>query len=94
MIYVIAYFENGYCGCDQTDFFEFDDDITTSEINDQMYDAMCGYAESYSHVAFGWDEPYTEEEWNDYVENQCMVNWEIVDEDVYRATMREYGFGG
>lgn len=92
MIYVIAYFENGYCGCDQTDFYEFNDDITTSEINDQMYDAMCTYAESYSHVAFGWDEPYTDEEWNDYIENQCCVNWEIVDKERWDAERAENGF--
>lgn len=92
MIYVIAYFENGYCGCDETDFFEFDDDITTSEIDDQMYDAMCGYAESYSHVAFGWDEPYTDEEWEDYLTNQCCVNWEIVDKERWDAEQVENGF--
>lgn len=92
MIYVIAYFENGYCGCDQTDFFEFDDDITTSEIDDQMYDAMCGYAESYSHVAFGWNEPYTDEEWEDYIVNQCCVNWEIVDKERWDAERVENGF--
>ena len=91
MIYVIAYFENGYCGCDQTDFYTFDDDTIESEINDLMYDAMCAYAESYSHVAFGWVEPYTEEEWEDYLENQCMVNWEIVSKERWDAEREECG---
>ena len=91
MIYVIAYFENGYCGCDQTDFYTFVDDTTTSEINDQMYDAMCAYAESYSHVAFGWDEPYTDEEWDDYLENQCSVNWEVVSKERWDEERKEWG---
>lgn len=92
MIYVIAYFENGYCGCDQTDFFEYDDDITTSEIQEDMYEQMCQYGESYSHVAFGWDESYTEEEYEDYIENQCSVNWEIVDKERWDAEREECGF--
>lgn len=91
MIYIIVHFENGYCGCDQTDFFEFDDDTSTSEIGDLMYDAMCSYADSYSHVAFGWDEPYTDEEWEDYIENQCSVNWEIVSKADWYAAREENG---
>lgn len=91
MIYVVAYYENGYCGCDTTDFFTFDDNTTTSEIADYIWDTRRDYADAYAHVHFGWDESYTDEEWEEWVEEYCMVTWDIVSEEDYKAAMKEAG---
>lgn len=91
MLYVIAYFENGYCGCDETDFYTFDDDTTTEEIDDAIYDAFANYAESYAHVAFGWNEEYTDEEYADYLNNSACFNWEIVSKEYWDKMREEYG---
>lgn len=58
-------FSNGYCGCDTEEEFEGTYDEAVDFANDYLPD----YAESMSHAAFGWDEEYTEEEYEDYLED-------------------------
>lgn len=61
--YIIT-FSNGYCGCDQEEEFEGTYEEATDYANEMLRD----YAENMSHAAFGWDEEYTEEEFEDYLE--------------------------
>lgn len=58
-------FSNGYCSCDIEEEFEG----TYEEAKDWADEYLSGYAEGYAYVAFGWDEEYTEEEYDDYLEN-------------------------
>lgn len=58
-------FSNGYCGCDtEEEFFG-----TYDEAVEYANETLPEYAESYAHCAFGWDEEYTEEEYDDYLED-------------------------
>ena len=59
----IITFENGYCGCNIEEEFEG----TYEEAVDFAKEYLPDYAEQYAHVAFGWDEEYTEEEYEDYI---------------------------
>lgn len=60
-------FSNGYCGCDETEEFTgtYDDAV------DLATDYLGSYAETYAHAAFGWDAEYTDEEYEEYLENCC-----------------------
>ena len=61
----IITFSNGYCGCDQEEEFEG----TYEKAVDFANEYLPEFAETYAHVAFGWDEEYTEEEYEEYLEN-------------------------
>ena len=58
-------FSNGYCGCDtEEEFFG-----TYDEAVEFADETLPEYAYSYAHCAFGWDEEYTEEEYDDYLDD-------------------------
>ena len=61
----IITFSNGYCGCDIEEEFVGTYEEAESWAKDSLYD----YAESYAHCAFGWGEEYTEEEYDEYLED-------------------------
>lgn len=69
-------FENGYCGCDIEEEFEG----TYEEAVNFADDYLDNYAEQYAYVAFGWEEEYTEEEYEQYREN-CGYNIKESEED-------------
>lgn len=58
-------FSNRYCGCDIEEEFVG----TYDEVVEFANDYLPEYAESYAYVAFGWDEEYTEEEFDKYFED-------------------------
>ena len=58
-------FSNGYCGCDQEEEFEGTYEDAVKWANEYLPE----YGESMIHAAFGWDEEYTEEEYDEYIEN-------------------------
>ena len=61
----IITFSNGYCGCDIEEEFEGTYDEAVEWANEYLPD----YAETYAYVAFGWDNEYTEEEFDEYIED-------------------------
>lgn len=84
MIIILAICGNGYCGCESEDVFFYEDDCTAeTDINEDVYQWACDNAESYSYVHFGWGEDYTDEEWDDYMENYVDFSW-------HEATYEEY----
>lgn len=58
----IITFSNGYCGCDIEEEFIG----TYEEAVKFANEYLPGYAEDYTHIAFGWDEEYTEEDYEAY----------------------------
>ena len=59
----IITFSNGYCGCDIEEEFVGTYDEAVEFANEYLPE----YAENYVYVAFGWDNDYTEEEFDDYL---------------------------
>lgn len=59
----IITFSNGYCGCDTEEEFVG----TYEEATDFANEYLPEFAETYAHAAFGWDEEYTEEEFEEYL---------------------------
>ena len=72
----IITFENGYCGCDQEEEFEGAYEEAVEWANEDLLD----YAESMAHAAFGWDEEYDEDEFEEYCEN-CGYDIEESEEE-------------
>lgn len=70
-------FSNGYCGCDIEEEFEGTYDGAVDFANEYLPD----YAEQYAHAAFGWDEEYNEDEFEEYCENCSYEIEEKKDED-------------
>lgn len=59
--YIIT-FENGYCGCEIVEEFEG----TYEEAQNFAEEYLDDYAEQYAYIAFGWDEEYDDEEYEQY----------------------------
>ena len=74
---------NGYCGCDQEEVFFFSDNFALREIDTEVYSWSVENAESYAYVHFGWDEPYTDEDYEDYLENYVTYSWDEITYDEY-----------
>lgn len=69
-------FSNGYCGCDVEEEFVGTYDEAVEFANERLPE----YAEDYTHIAFGWNEEYTEEEYEDYLED-CSYDIEESEEE-------------
>ena len=83
MIIVLANCGNGYCGCNAEEVFFYEEGTSDYEINADVYDWAVDNADSFAHVHFGWDEPYTDEDYEDYIENYVTYDWHV-------ATYEEY----
>lgn len=69
-------FENGYCGCNMEEII----DGTYEEAQDWAEESLIDYAETWTHIAFGWGEEFTEEEFDSYFEN-CYYNITLYQEE-------------
>lgn len=85
MVYILYMGGNGYCGCDWEEVREYDS-FNEDEFNETLYQLSCDYAESYEHVATGWDGSFeTEEDRDDYY--NCAVengNWREISREEYQ----------
>ena len=88
---VIAHCGNGYAGCDTEDLFVFDDDISDGIINDELWAWTCEHGESYAYVHFGWEEEYSEEEYDEYIEN-LYYDWKVVSYEEAVEWCENYGY--
>jgi hypothetical protein len=70
-------FYNGYCGCDIEEKFEG----TRKEAEAWADEHLPEYAEDYTHIAFGWNEEYTEEEYEEYLEDCSYDITPLKDDD-------------
>lgn len=83
MVIVLASCGNGYCGCESEDVFFFDENTPNGDINDVVYQWAVENAESFAYMHFGWDKEYSDEGWEDYIENHLEF-------DYHSATYEEY----
>ena len=83
MMIILAHCGNGYCGCDSEEVFFYEDGTSDKVINEDVCDWARDNAESYAYVHFGWGEEYSDEDYEDYLEN-------FVDFDWHDATYEEY----
>lgn len=75
-MYFKGTYSNGCCGCDSTEYFKANN---IEEVLTYMDEGLWDYAESYAHVHFGWNNEYTEEDFEDYYESCDHTVEEITD---------------
>lgn len=80
---ILATCGNGYCGCDAEEVFFHEEGFTEREIDSEVYAWARENAESFAYVHFGWDEEYSEEDYEDYLENWVTFDWRIVTYEEY-----------
>lgn len=88
---VLARCGNGYCGCDSEEAFFFNDSMDEVEINEEMLSWAQENAESFAYVHFGWGESYTDEEYEDYLENYVEFTWNIASYEEYVEWCENWG---
>lgn len=89
---ILAKCGNGYAGCDHEEAFFFEEGCwSDNQINNEIHAWACESAETYAYVHFGWDEPYTDEEYEDYLENYVSYDWEEVSYEQYLEWCENWG---
>ena len=76
-MYIKITCSNGYCGCDETDFFEVTD---TTEINKLCTECLDNYSFLEPDVRF--IDMDNDEEWEEYEDGLC-VEWEEISKEEY-----------
>lgn len=89
---ILAHCGNGYCGCDAEDLFIFSNLTDDKIITDEIYAWACEHAESYAYVHFGWDEEYTEEDYDEYLEEYMTFNWKDISYEGAVEWCENYGY--
>jgi hypothetical protein len=76
------HFHNGYCGCDQEEVMFYENDTPAREIDQDCQQWGLENADSYAYVHFGWDEEYTDEEYENYLYD-CDFGWHPITWEEY-----------
>ena len=91
MMIIMAHCGNGYSGCDSEEVFFYKDGTAEAVINEDVWSWACDNAESYAYVHFGWDEPYTDEDYDDYIANYVDFDWHDVTYEEYVEWCENWG---
>lgn len=91
-IIVLANCGNGYCGCDSEEVFIYEAGVSEKEISEDVNDWAVENAESFAHVHFGWGEEYSDEEYEEYIENHVDMDWYIADYEEYVEWCESWGY--
>lgn len=91
-VIVLANCGNGYCGCDSEEVFIYEAGVSEKDINEDVHDWAVENAESYAHVHFGWDGEYSDEEYEEYIENHVDMDWHIADYEEYVEWCENWGY--
>lgn len=92
MMIVLAHCGNGYCGCDSEEVFFFEDGTAEAIINETVCDWARDNAESYAYVHFGWGEEYSDEDYEDYLENYVDFDWHDATYEEYVEWCENWGY--
>ena len=92
MMIVLAHCGNGYCGCDSEEIFFFEDGTAEAIINETVCDWARDNAESYAYVHFGWGEEYSDEDYEDYLENYVDFDWHDATYEEYVEWCENWGY--
>ena len=92
MMIVLAHCGNGYCGCDSEEVFFFEDGTAEAIIYETVCDWARDNAESYAYVHFGWGEEYSDEDYEDYLENYVDFDWHDATYEEYVEWCENWGY--
>ena len=92
MFAVIAYCGNGYCGCDSEEVFFYEEGTSDREIDEDVDTWARENGESFAYVHFGWEEEYSDEDYEEYMENNVTFNWDRVTREKYVEWCENWGY--
>lgn len=82
-------YDNGYYTGDEYEYVEFDDDVTKTMLNNYGADTLYMYAESYEHLALGWNNDDIDEDERDAYYENCDFFYEEVTKEEYMENCEE-----
>ena len=88
--YVKATFSNGYCGCDEEEYYEYKDTMSDKDIDQDLYEEMTHNYGFYEPDSRFIEECDDEEEYQEEVEAyqaDCSYDWEYISEEEYNEAM-------
>ena len=92
MMIILAKCGNGYTGCDSEEVFFYEDGTSEKIINEDVWNWACENAESFAHVHFGWDEEYTDEEYDEYINEYVDFEWHDATYEEYLDWCENWGY--
>ena len=90
--YILFSGGNGYCGCDFEDVLFYPNDTDENQIDADGWAMAEDNATTYSHYHFGWGEEYTDEEWQDFLDNYVEYSWQEITRAEYIAWCEEWNY--
>ena len=90
--YILFEGGNGYCGCDFEDVMFYPDYIHEDTIDIDGWGMAEDNAQSYAHYHFGWGEDYTDEEWDEYLDNYVEYSWREITREEYIAWCKNWNY--
>ena len=79
---------NGFVGCDYEEYREYDDDTPEFVIENDSLEICEENAESYAYQRFGWDEDYSDEDYDEYLED-CYCDWTYISKEEFIESSQE-----
>jgi hypothetical protein len=89
---ILATCGNGYCGCDDEEVFIFEEEVEASVIDEEVLAWAENNAESFAHVHFGWDEEYTDEEYEEYMSEYLTYDWQEASYEDFVKWCENWGY--
>ena len=88
----MKYMATYYCGYSGTDDRHFFIANSENDVAEQMDEGLYDYAENWTHIAFGWDTHYTDEEFEDFLQN-CGYDIQELSGEELEEVIEDYGIG-
>lgn len=82
----MATYKCNFCGTDERHYFIAENE---EQVEDYMEEGLIEYAETWTHLRFGWDNEYTEEEFEEWLE-KCGYFIEEINEDALEELYEDY----
>lgn len=88
--YVKVIFSNGYCGCDEEEYYKYKDTMSDRDIDQDLYEEMTQTYSFYEPDSRFVEECDDEEEYQEEIEAyqaDCSYDWEYISEEEYNEAI-------
>ena len=89
--YVKVTFSNDYCGCDEEEYYEYEDTMSDRDIDKDLYEEMIQNYSYYEPSSSLVEECDDEEEYQEEVEAYqagCSYDWHYISEEEYNEVIK------
>lgn len=79
--YIVVTRSNGYCGCDNEEYYVFPEGTADNEIDEYIEEGMYDYALQYEYLIRGWGNDWASEEDEEEYYSNCGFDWHEATEE-------------